>query len=467
MPMVPAGSSQRVSPGDMSPEHVAAGDTALLAAVAPTIDTDRPLFVVVMSPDGATAAHRIHAAVTVGRDPTSDVVLADAATSRKHARLAARGGAVEVIDLESRNGTFVDGQPVTRAVAPPGSVIRIGSFMLLVMHLDEVWQPAELAGPLVGGPALAPVRRTLSLVAPTELPVMILGETGTGKEVVARLVHTTSGRSGPFIAVNCASLPEQLVESELFGHVRGAFTGADRSRQGLLALAHGGTLFLDELGELPLVAQAKLLRVLEDRIVRAVGAEREQRVDVRFISATNVDLATAIDDGRFRADLFARLSAVQLELPSLRQRREDIPALVKFLLTRASMSSLTLTPDAVEALLLHAWPHNIRELDNLVRALALRGRTADLADLPQHLQAQLREARRGTSARLEARATTGDMRERVVEALQLHQGNVRRVASTLGLARGHVYRLLKRFDLEPGSFRSPGANGAERRGEAR
>jgi DNA-binding NtrC family response regulator len=474
----------------MSPGHVSSGDTALLKAVTPVVDAARPLFVVVVSPDGKTFAQRVQGPVVIGREATCELVLADPATSRRHARLVARGGSIEVTDLGSSNGTFVDGRPVARVIVQPGSVIRVGSFLMLVVHLEEIWRMPDLAGPLVGGAALAPVRRTLSLVAPTELPVMILGETGTGKEVVARLVHEASGRTGPFVAVNCASLPDQLVESELFGHVRGAFTGADRNRSGLLAQAHGGTLFLDELGELPPTAQAKLLRVLEDRMVRPVGAEKETRVDVRFVSATNVDLAGAIADGRFRADLFARLSGVEVRLPSLARRREDLPALMSFLLTRAGFSSLSITPDAMEALLLHSWPRNIRELDNLVRTLGVRGGTADLGDLPEYLQAPLRDARatdavtassedtvqnatpvgRGTSpVRAFSRASSEgeEMRERVVGALQAHQGNVRRVASALGIGRGHLYRLLKRFDLEPGSFRPPGPNGAERPGELR
>lgn len=445
--------------GDMSPKHVSPRDTALLEAVAP-ISQDRPVSILVLSSEGVVAVHRIHAPVTVGRDPACEIVLPDEATSRLHARLAPASNGVEVTDLDSRNGTFIDGSRALRSIARAGSVIRTGSFLLLVVHLDELWQPPDTTGPLIGGVSIAPVRRAVGLVAPTELPVLILGETGTGKEVIARSVHAASGRTGPFVAVNCASLPEHLVESELFGHVRGAFTGADRGRRGLLALADAGTLFLDELGELPLPAQAKLLRVLEDRLVRSVGAERSTRVDVRFISATNVDLTSAIDGGRFRADLFARLSAVSIALPSLRDRREDIPVLIRFLLARAGLPSLTFTPDVMEALLLHAWPHNIRELDNLVRSLALHGSAIDLGDLPPHLQAQLREARREQHAA--TRASTGDeTRDRMIEALHAHHGNVRRVAVALGIARSQAYRLLKRFDLDPATFRTRGTNRAD------
>ncbi|HEY5938389.1 MAG TPA: sigma 54-interacting transcriptional regulator [Kofleriaceae bacterium] len=439
----------------MSPEHVSTGDTALLAAVTPLPGHERLLSVVLVSPERAISAHRVSSPIVVGREDACELALPDQATSRRHARLVPRATGIEVTDLESRNGTFVDGHPAQRTIAQPGSVIRIGSYLLLVVQLDEVWQAPAVEGPLVGGAAVAPVRRSIGLVGPTELPVLILGETGTGKEVVARLLHAASGRTGPFVAVNCASLPENLVESELFGHVRGAFTGAERNRQGLLALAHTGTLFLDELGELPLQAQAKLLRVLEDRMVRSVGAERSSRVDVRFISATNVNLESATTDGRFRADLFARLAAVEIRLPALRHRREDLPALAQFLLERAGLPPLALTPDAMEALLLHAWPHNIRELENLLRAAALRGTALDLGDLPMHLQAQLREARR-ESPQSAIATPLDDPRGRMITALQAHHGNVRQVAIALGIGRGHVYRLLKRFDLEPASFRPRG-----------
>ena len=446
---------------DMSPEHVAAGDTALLQALSPAIATEHLLAVALVTPDGVQSVQRIRSPIVVGRDASCDLVLPDRAASRHHARLTPCPNGIEVVDLDSRNGTFVGGRTARRVTAPVGSTIRIGSVLLLVAQLEEEWRLPELAGPLVGGHSLAAVRRTVSLVGPTELPILILGDTGTGKEVVARLVHTASARSGPFVAVNCAALPEHLVESELFGHVRGAFTGADRNRQGLLTMASSGTLFLDELGELPLPAQAKLLRVLEDRMVRSVGAERASRIDVRFLSATNANLRAAVDAGRFRADLYARLAAVEIRLPALRQRREDIPALIEFLLARAGRGPLRFSIDALEALLVHGWPHNIRELDNLVRTVALRGSSIDLDDLPLHLQAQLREARREIPSSAPLPSADDELRGRIVDLLDFHRGNVRRVAISLGMARGQLYRLLKRFALAPDSFRTHGPNDAD------
>jgi len=448
----------------MSPDVASAGDTALLEAVSTAPGVELPLSIVVVGV-GGTLAHRIVHPVVVGRDPPCDVVLLDPAVSRRHLQITSRASALEVVDLSSRNGTFVDGRRISSARVSAGSVIRVGSSFLVVTRTEEAWQDPDVEGPLVGGLAVAPARRTLGLVGPTELSVMILGETGTGKEVVARLTHALSGRSGPFVAINCAALPEHLVESELFGHVRGAFTGADRARQGLLAQADGGTVFLDELGELPLIAQAKLLRVLEDNLVRPVGAERATRVDLRFVSATNVKLPVAIDEGRFRADLFARLAAVEVRLPALRERREDIPALVAFLAARARVGPLRLSPDALEAMLIHGWPHNIRELDNVVRAVALRGTSVELHALPSDLQARLRVARAGSvMAPSPLVKEMVDVRERVIDALRAEGGNVRRAADSLGMGRGHLYRILKRLALEPSAFRDAGADAAREEG---
>jgi DNA-binding NtrC family response regulator len=443
----------------MSPGHVAAGDTAILPGLPNAAAGPAPSLLRIAA-SGAIDHHRLVAPTVVGRDLEADLAIDEPGISRRHARLTPRADGIEVVDLGSRNGTFVDGHPARATLARPGGLIRIGDALLLVVQFDEAWRAPERKGPLVGGPALAPVRRTVGLVGPTELPVLILGETGTGKDVVARLLHGASGRTGPFMAVNCAALPDHLVESELFGHARGAFTGADRERRGLLALTDGGTLFLDEIGELPLPAQAKLLRVLEDGVVRPVGGEKATKVQVRFVSATNRDLDRAVDEGRFRRDLYARLAAIELRLPPLRERREDLLGLIGFLLERGGHGPMPLASDALEALLLHGWPSNVRELDNVVRGLALRGGPVALADLPHHLQAQLRDARR-IAEETRAAPPEHDLRARVVAALEHHRGNVRQASTTLGVARGHMYRLLKRLALEPGAYRERGTTVAE------
>lgn len=250
------------------------------------------LTLVPISPSDAPAVV-VDEPIVIGRGSGCDIALPDdSAVSRRHARVSPVPRGVVVEDLGSRNGTFLRLLRIDRAIASIGDILRIGDTIYRVAILDAPWQPnSGTDGPFVGS-SLVDVRRTISQVGPLELPVLILGETGTGKEVVAHLLHKASGRVGPLVPVNCAALPDNLVESELFGHARGAFTSAARTRQGLFLAADRGTLFLDEVGELPPLAQAKLLRVLEDGVVRAIGADTGRHVDVRVISATNRDLTT-------------------------------------------------------------------------------------------------------------------------------------------------------------------------------
>ena len=332
--------------------------------------------------------------IHIGRSPASELAIADRAASRDHVTIAPRGaGTAVIVDLGSRNGTFVDGRRVARMEVAAGVILRVGDTVLRIAAFsDEPSAPNEddRHDGLVGGASLAPLRRTLGLIAPTDLSVLVLGETGTGKDVVAHATHAASRRTGPFVAVNCAALPDALVESELFGHARGLFTGANTSRRGLIVEADGGTLFLDEIGELPLAAQAKLLRVLEDHSVRPVGSEHEQRVDVRVVCATNRDLHARAQTGEFRADLLARLAGVELRLPPLRSRIEDLPALIQALWRRAHQCGVEVSVNALEALAIYRWPHNIRELDH---RCAARGR-------PRRHQATPSSLRRRSRSRL-------------------------------------------------------------------
>jgi transcriptional regulator of acetoin/glycerol metabolism len=442
----------------MSPSgHVPAVDTTAIRSPVPSSGPVGAPVAIVFHGERAegrgSAAHALDRPLTVGRGEDCDIALADASASRVHARLVPTSEGVEVVDLGSRNGTFVDGRPVVRTRLGETGLVRVGDTLLRICVLAEAWQPAESRGPLLGGTSVAPMRRMISLVGPTPLPVLILGETGTGKEVVARLLHAASGRPGPFIAVNCAALPESLVESELFGHVRGAFTDAGQGRKGLFSAASGGTLFLDEVGDLPPVAQAKLLRVLEDGLVRPIGAETARKVDVRIVSATNRDLGQAVSDKGFRSDLLARLSAVEMRPPRLAARPEDLPALVAYLLARAGHRPLRVAPDALEALALYDWPQNIRELDNVVRAAMLRGEAElGFAQLPERIQQVLHRAR-GKIASTQ-KVPLGDQRAQIEDALLVHRGNVRRASLALGIARSHLYRLMARWNLELDSFRA-------------
>jgi DNA-binding NtrC family response regulator len=444
-----------VSANMFTPEHVTLSDTAVLESVVLDAAHRSALTLLVFG----GAAHRLNRTLTVGRATACDVMLADLAASRVHAQLTPAGAAVEIVDFESRNGTFLNGKRITRALAQAGSLLRIGDTLLRIASLFEAWEAPISEGPLVGGCALAPVRRLISLVAPTELPVLILGETGTGKEIVAHLVHAASARPGPLVAVNCAALPESLADSELFGHARGAFTGAARAHKGLFAAASEGTLFLDEVGELPLPTQAKLLRVLEDGMVRAVGSEDARKVDVRIVSATNRDLSEAVARGSFRADLRARLSAIELHTPPLRDRPEDLPSLCAYLLRRFGSASPKLSPNTWEAMALYEWPENVRELDNVLRQLAVgAAREIDVADLPERVRQRLALARAEPAAPPAATPpapSPADLRGRLEDALKAHAGNVRRASQTLGISRPHAYRLMRRWNIDLERFRRP------------
>ena len=434
------------------PRHVSSEDTTAHASTALPERAVGAWHLVAFGADWRRArALVVDGPVTLGRATGVALLAGDSSASRQHVRLTPRGEHLEVEDLGSRNGTFVDGRRVLHATAAAGSLLRAGDTLLRVVRLGESFEAATPEGPFVGGSAVAGLRRMIALVGPTPLPVLILGETGTGKEVVARLIHAASRRRGAFIAVNCAALPATLLESELFGHVRGAFTGAGGARKGLFAAAADGTLFLDEIGELPLPAQAALLRVLEDGMVRPIGSEVARKVDVRVLAATNRDLHRAAAEKTFRADLLARLAGVEAVIPPLRSHPEDLPALIAFLCARAGLAPLAFSADALESLALHPWPHNLRELDHLVRQLALRPRgTVQLADLPPTMRPALATA---PAARSGFRFVDDDRRSAIEEALVIHRGNVRQASRALGVARSHVYRLLKRWNLDPTRFR--------------
>ena len=303
--------------------------------------------------------------------------------------------------------------------------------------------------------AMAELRQLIELVAPTGTTVLVTGETGTGKEVVARRIHASSERpDGPFVAVNCAALPESLIESELFGYERGAFTGAVGSRAGYFEEANGGTLFLDEVAELPLALQPKLLRAVQEREVRRLGASRSVRVDVRVVAATNVDLLRAIREGRFRADLYYRLCIIELHVPALRERKEDIPQLCEHFLRRCiprTKSPLRrVSAAAEEAMDACSWPGNVRELENVIeRALVLARLEDGDAILPRHLPAEMRaglpaaEPAAGAGCALDLPGAVRRVRRHyVAEALRLSGGNKVEAARMLGISRRGLYDLL-------------------------
>jgi two-component system, NtrC family, response regulator HydG len=309
-----------------------------------------------------------------------------------------------------------------------------------------------LPGLIAQSPAMHAVLDLVARVAPTDATVLIEGESGTGKEVIAKAVHHASKRAArPFVAVNCGAVPEPLLESELFGYVRGAFTGAAASKLGLFEEADGGTLFLDEIAETPAALQVKLLRALQSGEVRRLGATQAATIDVRVIAATNGDLATRISQGTFREDLFYRLNVIHVMLPPLRDRREDIPALAEHFLGRAADKlgrALRLSPDALERLLRYPWPGNVRELENAMERAAILTRTGSVEpdDLPPHVSAGLQL---GPSPALPKQITLADAeRDHILQTLERFGGNHSGAAEALGIGRTTLWRKLKEYGIE-------------------
>jgi transcriptional regulator with GAF, ATPase, and Fis domain len=340
--------------------------------------------------------------LTIGRSPKCDVQLEDSAASRHHAALHVTPHGVEIEDLGSSNGTWAQSkrlETAERVPLEPGKAYRVGNTVLLLSRGHSTDPIAEAAGttaasdePVIVSEEMKQLQTMVERVARGDISVLLLGETGAGKEIVARMIHRASQRSNAkFVAVNCPAMPEALLESELFGHQRGAFTGAATNKRGLLEEAAGGTVFLDEVGELPLSVQAKLLRVLEERVVRPVGANDGRPVDVRFVAATNRDLQADIAQGNFRNDLFFRLSGMSLTVPPLRRRPGDVEALARHFLERyATMlgyhGELTLSGRALAQLQGHSWPGNVRELRNVIERAALLCGEGPI--LPEHLHLQ-------------------------------------------------------------------------------
>jgi DNA-binding NtrC family response regulator len=303
-------------------------------------------------------------------------------------------------------------------------------------------------------PSIQAVRRSIDAVAPHLRTVVVTGETGTGKEIVARMLHDGSGRTGPFVAINCGGFTEGLLASELFGHVRGAFTGAVTDHQGLLRATRGGTLLLDEASDIPLPLQATLLRCLETWQVRPVGSTRDVAIDVRVIAATNRELVTLVQRGLFRADLYARLAQWIIRIPPLRDRRGDIPALTHALLLRLGSADRGMTPDLEEALLVHPWPLNVRGLANVLSvALIASPAGAPLGLVPEVVEAL--QDNHTENVRIAPGPSQVEFDPAGLEAL-LHRfnGRVAEMARHVGVSRPKMYRLLWAANLDPAPFRS-------------
>lgn len=426
--------------------------------------------VVVAGPD-AGAELALDGSLKLGTAEGNSLVLTDPGVSRAHLIMAVVDGRVLVRDVGSRNGTFVSDAKIVESEVQPGTLIRLGRYTTLSVQprwgINELWpSTSDQFGELLGGSvAMRRIFAILQRAAPTDAAILLEGETGTGKEVAAHSIHTQSKRgSGPFVVFDCASVPRDLAESELFGHRRGAFSGATSDRKGAFASADQGTLFLDEIGELPLDLQPKLLRILETGQVRRVGDDTSRKYDVRVVAATNRDLRAEVERGAFREDLRYRLDVVRITLPPLRQRLEDLAPLVKALLKQRVIAS-SVTDSALKAAFgNYGWPGNVRELRNvLMRGVALSGAgESDPIPFDQlsialgpatHEPASLGNSFPGVATALPYKVAKDQLLQSFDRAylgalLDRHEGNISQAAKASELSRKHLYELLKKAGLD-------------------
>jgi transcriptional regulator with GAF, ATPase, and Fis domain len=418
----------------------------------------------VLSGSSKGTTRPVGARMTIGKAPDNDLVLNDDTVSRHHCELVRTGDGIQVKDLGSTNGTKIDGTRIHEATIASGSVLKVGeieiAFRPAGQRLEVLPSDAtEFEGVIGLALSMRTIFGILERIAPTDATVLLEGETGTGKDVLARAILARSTRANkPFVVVDCGAVSYSLIESELFGHERGAFTGAVTSRQGAFELADGGTLFLDEIGELPLDVQPKLLRVLETREFRRVGGNKPIRANVRVIAATKRNLQREVSAGKFREDLYFRLAVVPLTVPPLRARREDIPMLARHILklTRATATKdYALGAETMDALVAHDWPGNVRELRNVLeRAVYLAQATSTnelgLVLLPGGggasdgaFQFEASKSYRDTRAKYDA-----EFERRYVRwLLGRHGGNVSAAAREAKMDRKHLHDMSKKHGL--------------------
>jgi len=452
--------------GETTTQHSAGSSGAAGTRVA-------ALWLVVFG-DGGLTMHALpeRGELVLGRDEACQVSLPHAKISRRHARLVVAEAGVNVEDVGSTNGIYIGKRRLERGVSTPinaGACLQLGPYtaMLVGGATETVSIDGAFAAAIsVRDPTLAGASELVARIAASGVSVLILSETGTGKEILTRTLHDLSGRSGPLVAINCASLGESLLESELFGHERGAFSGAVSAKPGLLEVSHGGTVLLDEIGDLSPDLQAKLLRALETRSVQRVGGVRPIELDLRVVAATHRNLVADVAAGRFRQDLYFRLNGITLTIPPLRERRDAIPGLVTSFVAGAAQAQRLAVPPAVTLaalarLVQHDWPGNVRELRQVIeRALLLSGgheirsKHLVLDALPSPRPAAVTDAVQTPGRRLAGPRAAGTVdRDRLEALLRLHRGNVSKVSSELGTSRSHVRRLAQRFGLAPDDFR--------------
>lgn len=431
----------------------------------PTVNLRQCKLVVLKGPEQGVEHTVQGEVIRVGKDEDNDFVVTDETVSRHHFEIVRDTKGYLLRDLQSTNGTFLDGAEIREAYIRAGAVIAAGAAELKFTPFEErieiMPSEKEELGVMVG--RSLQMRQIFGLVeriAPTNATVLIEGETGTGKDMIARSLHQLSKRSeGPFVVVDCGAVSGTLIESELFGHEKGAFTGASAQREGAFECANGGTVFLDELGELSLDLQPKLLRVLEQREIRRVGGSKTIKVDLRVIAATRMDLRSEIEKGKFREDLFFRLNVVPIVSPSLRDRRDDIEILVRhFLKDMSPDGEAELSESSLASLMAHDWPGNVRELRNVLeRALALRADPGSLVT-PLAGDSAFGSALGTPRPLFEAGVSFRDHKERWTDDFESKylrwllgnaSGNISKAARAADMDRKYLHKLLRKHGIDP------------------
>ena len=414
-------------------------------------------FLVVQGPERGESVP-IEGTVTFGSSPSCSLPLTDNTVSRRHLEASWEGSGVSLRDLGSTNGTFFEGSRIKEITISYGAEVKLGRTVLKLLPDEEVVQPAseqETYGTMVGqDPKMRRLFSLLNDVAVTDATVIIEGETGTGKELVAEELHKNSKRSkGPFIVFDCGAVPHELIESSLFGHMKGSFTGAIGDRKGAFAEAHGGTIFLDEIGELSLELQPTLLRVLDKRAVRRVGANTYDQVDVRVIAATNRNLREEVAKKAFREDLYYRLAVIRIGLPALRERGLDIPYLARHFVRLYSPpgGELTISDEAMSTLQRHSWPGNVRELRNVLERACVLAH-GDCINLDGAINEQARPSL-GIRTDLPFKEAKGQLvelfeREYIVDLMRRHKMNLSAAAREAQIDRKHLRELIRKYDID-------------------
>ncbi len=437
--------------------RVGSGETKILhsSLIGKELHSER-LQLKILEPQKAPRLYPIHQEVTtIGKSRSADLMIADPSCSEIHCKLLVKQNRIQILDLLSTNGVYVNRVKVKEAELEEGFEVRLGEtkFTLEFVSENKKIAPIEVDsfGPLIGkSPAMRELYGLIEQVAPTDATVCVLGETGAGKELVARALHDFSPRHlKSFVAINCGAISKELIESELFGHEKGAFTGAHQQRKGVFEQADGGTLFLDEMGELPLDLQSALLRVLETGKLRRVGGNQEISVDVRIICATHRDLSKQVQEGKFREDLFFRLFVFPVFLPPLRERREDVLLLAEHFLKMMTPPSkkIVLNPETIRYLESQDWKGNVRELKNSIQRAVVLSRSGEVEvdhlRLPQYSKVAVQD--------LEPILSVNTLQEiekqAILRELRVQGDNRLATAKALGIAKSTLYEKLKQYGI--------------------